>query len=160
MGKMHVGEKTVEKWHLKPLPVEEGNRVRFTYKAPKSDVISEKVGTVDYIPEEDGYATSKENYARVDIDDAGMWVLDRGTVSIKQEGRSNRRNGTLIDVENLPQVGMKAIAEREVEKEGAWDKPIVGEVTEVNLENDTVRFQREFNPTNLSVRFEELTEVK
>lgn len=152
MSNIHVGGELYEKWHTKPIPAKEGDRIRFRFKPPKASSLTEKTGTITHVHE--------ENNVTVDVDDAGKWRLKYGAVLIIQESRSDRTHGTLIDVEKIPQVGMKAIAERDVEKEGAWDKPIVGEVTEVDLENDTVRFQREFDPTNLPVRFEELTEVK
>lgn len=90
---MLVNGKQVEKWHMKELPVEEGDRVRFSYvPRPRRDPV-EKEGVVEYAP--------KDTIILVDVDNAGRWYLRHGAIMIIQQGRSNRHNGTLIDFEKV-----------------------------------------------------------
>lgn len=143
MRKIMVDGELLEKWHMKPLEVNEGDCVRFTYKPPKSQKLCEKTGTVD-LP------GRKETVAFIDVDDAGQWVLRHGAVEIRHDGRDDRYHGTLIDFEKIPEVGMKVIT----------DNDIVGEVTEVHLDRDTVRIQRTFNETNILRDFDQIREVQ
>lgn len=138
MSEIRVGEEIHEKWHMKPLEVEEGDRVRFTFTPPKSDDIREKVGTVN--------STHEDTVAYIDVDDAGTWVLKHGAVKIVQEGRSDRYNGSLLDFEKIPREGMKIVT----------DSGVVAEVLEVHEDRDSVHVQRSFNPTSLYYDFDDI----
>lgn len=153
-GQIRVGEEWYDKWHLKPLGVDEGDRVRFSFKPPRGDSVREKVGTVTYVPGEG--SRNEDTYAKVDVDDAGTWVLDRGTVQIVQDGRGNRRNGSLINVEGIPKEGDRVLVEGKSE-----DTPVVGVVESVKLETDRVQIQRSFDATSYWAGFDEIvTEVR
>lgn len=139
-GEMIVGGERVEKWHMKPLGVSEGDRLRFTWKRPKADSLSEKLATV-----EEMYG---ETVAVIDVEGASnSWMLRHGAVQIIQDGRRNRYHGSLADVEKIPTVGSKVVT----------DTGVVGEVVDVNLETDNAQIDRTFDPTIYWESFENIT---
>jgi len=130
MSQIMVDGELIEKWHMKPLNVEEGDRVRITFTPPKKDGLREKTGTVHT-------SGDKDTVASIDIDDAGLWLLKHGAVEICQDGRNARYHGSLIDFEKIPKVGTKVVTE----------SGVVGEIIDINMDTDNVQIQRSFNPT-------------
>lgn len=94
MGKIFVGGEEYEKWHLKPLGVEKGDRVRISFKSPGATSLTERDATVLNAPD--------ETVARLDMDRGTTWILRHGAVLILVEGGpQDRYHGTLITIEQI-----------------------------------------------------------